>query len=79
MKQAYNYFVSIQDASTLNSLDVVKLKTLLGYLQSTKFELFLNNTFTGIYPDDDILTLLRLMASRQPGTNTVSGSIRGHI
>ena len=47
---------------------MTKLTTLLGYLQSDKFELFLNQTFTGIYPDDDILTLMRLMTSRQPGT-----------
>ena len=60
---------SNKDETKLDSLEVQKLATLLGYLQSAQFELFLNQSFTGIYPEDDILTLLRLMTSKQPGTN----------
>ena len=55
--------------SSLNTQELAKLNTLLGYLQSANFEIFLNETFPGLYPDDDILSLMKLMTSRKPGRN----------
>ncbi len=40
-----------------------------GYLQSTSFENFLNEKFPGLFPEDDILSLMKLMTSRQPGNH----------
>jgi hypothetical protein len=58
---------AFKDETALTAQEKTKLATLLGYLQSDNFEAFLNETFTGIYPDDDILTLMKLMTSRKPG------------
>ena len=51
----------------MQASDVTALNTILEYLQSSNFELFLNQTFPGLYPEDDIPGLLELMTSKQPG------------
>ncbi len=56
-----------QDDTNLTSQEIQKLSTLLGYLQSTSFESFLNEKFPGLFPEDDILSLMKLMTSRNPG------------
>jgi len=56
-----------QNDSQLQASDVIVLNTILGYLQSPNFELFLNQTFPGLFPEDDIVGLLQLMTSRKPG------------
>lgn len=60
-----SFFLQVE--SDLNSQETLKLTTLLGYLQSEMFETFLNESFNGINPDDDILSLMKLMTSRRPG------------
>ena len=69
-KSCFILSFSFKNESELTSTEITKLKILLGYLQSANFETFLNQTFPGLFADDDILGLMKLMTSRSPGSRS---------